>query len=96
MRGEGDVKNANGGSYFLDNPSNFGPFQGGEAGGEVVTFTPFGGRKLVNEMGTHMTDALQAPFKFAIGGIAAAIDKVVGMLGPYRTDDEVSNWSYVK
>ena len=82
MRGEGDVKNANGGSYFLDNPSNFGPFQGGEAGGEVVTFTPFGGRKLVNEMGKHMTDALQAPFKFAIGGIAAAIDKVVGMLGP--------------
>jgi len=82
MRGEGEVKNASGGSYFLDNPSNFGPFQGGEAGGEVVTFTPFGGRKLVSEMGAHMTDALQAPFKFAIGGIAAAIDKVVGMLGP--------------
>jgi len=80
MRGE--VKNASGGSYFLDNPSNFGPFQGGEAGGEVVTFTPFGGRKLVNEMGAHMTDALQAPFQFAIGGIAAAVDKVIGMLGP--------------
>ena len=82
MRGDGEVKNARGGSYFLDNPSNFGPFQGGEAGGEVVTFTPFGGRKLVNEMGAHMTDALQAPFQFAIGGIAAAIDKVIGMLGP--------------
>ena len=82
MRGEGEVKNAKGGSYFLDNPSNFGPFQGGEAGGEVVTFTPFGGRKLVNEMGAHMTDALQAPFQFAIGGIAAAVDKVIGMLGP--------------
>ena len=82
MRGEGEVKNASGGSYFLDNPSNFGPFQGGEAGGEVVTFTPFGGRKLVNEMGTHMTDALQAPFQFAIGGIAAAVDKVITMLGP--------------
>lgn len=82
MRGEGDVKNASGGSYFLDNPSNFGPFQGGEAGGEVVTFTPFGGRKLVNEMGAHMTDALQAPFQFAIGGIAAAVDKVITMLGP--------------
>ena len=80
MRGE--VKNASGGSYFLDNPSNFGPFQGGEAGGEIVTFTPFGGRKLVNEMGAHMTDALQAPFQFAIGGIAAAVDKVIGMLGP--------------
>lgn len=82
MRGEGEVKNASGGSYFLDNPSNFGPFQGGEAGGEVVTFTPFGGRKLVNEMGAHMTDALQAPFQFAIGGIAAAVDKVITMLGP--------------
>ena len=82
MRGEGEVKNARGGSYFLDNPSNFGPFQGGEAGGEVVTFTPFGGRRLVNEMGAHMTDALQAPFQFAIGGIAAAVDKVIGMLGP--------------
>lgn len=82
MRGEGEVKNASGGSYFLDNPSNFGPFQGGEAGGEVVTFTPFGGRKLVNEMGKHMTDALQAPFQFAIGGIAVAVDKVITMLGP--------------
>lgn len=82
MRGEGEVKNASGGSYFLDNPSNFGPFQGGEAGGEVVTFTPFGGRKLVNEMGNHMSDALQAPFQFAIGGIAAAVDKVITMLGP--------------
>lgn len=82
MRGEGQVKNASGGSYFLDNPSNFGPFQGGEAGGEVVTFTPFGGRKLVNEMGSHMSDALQAPFQFAIGGIAAAVDKVITMLGP--------------
>ena len=80
MRGE--VKNASGGSYFLDNPSNFGPFQGGEAGGEIVTFTPFGGRELVNKMGAHMTDALQAPFQFAIGGIAAAVDKVIGMLGP--------------
>ena len=59
-----------------------GPFQGGESGGEVVTFTPFGGRRLVNEMGQHMTDALQSPFKFAIGGIAAAIDKVTGTLGP--------------
>jgi len=82
MRGEGEVKNASGGSYFLDNPSNFGPFQGGEAGGEVVTFTPFGGRKLVNEMGKHMVDALQAPFQFAIGGIAVAVDKVINMLGP--------------
>ena len=79
---EGDVKNSRGGSYFLDNPTNMGPFQGGEAGGEVVTFTPFGGRRLVNEMGQHMTDALQSPFKFAIGGIAAAIDKVTGTLGP--------------
>ena len=78
----GEVKNASGGSYFLDNPTNMGPFQGGEAGGEVVSFTPFGGRGLVNEMGQHMTDALQAPFKFAIGGIAAAIDKVTGTLGP--------------
>ena len=79
---EGGVKNSRGGSYFLDNPTNMGPFQGGEAGGEVVTFTPFGGRRLVNEMGQHMTDALQSPFKFAIGGIAAAIDKVTGTLGP--------------
>jgi len=79
---EGEVKNSRGGSYFLDNPTNMGPFQGGEAGGEVVTFTPFGGRRLVNEMGQHMTDALQSPFKFAIGGIAAAIDKVTGTLGP--------------
>ena len=79
---EGEVKNSRGGSYFLDNPTNMGPFQGGEAGGEVVSFTPFGGRGLVNEMGQHMTDALQAPFKFAIGGIAAAIDKVTGTLGP--------------
>ena len=59
-----------------------GPFQGGESGGEVVTFTPFGGRRLVNEMGQHMTDALQAPFKFAIGGIAASLDKVMNTLGP--------------
>ena len=79
---EGEVKNSRGGSYFLDNPTNMGPFQGGESGGEVVTFTPFGGRRLVNEMGQHMTDALQSPFKFAIGGIAAAIDKVTGTLGP--------------
>ena len=79
---EGAVKNSRGGSYFLDNPTNMGPFQGGESGGEVVTFTPFGGRRLVNEMGKHMTDALQSPFKFAIGGIAAAIDKVTGTLGP--------------
>lgn len=82
MRGEGDVKNASGGSYFLDNPSNFGPFQGGEAGGEVVTFTPFGGRQLVNEMGSHMTTALEQPFKFAIGGIAVAIKEVIKILGP--------------
>ena len=79
---EGEVKNASGGSYFLDNPTNMGPFQGGESGGEVVTFTPFGGRRLVNEMGQHMTDALQAPFKFAIGGIAASLDKVMNTLGP--------------
>lgn len=79
---EGEVKNASGGSYFLDNPTNFGPFQGGEASGEVVTFTPFGGRELVNEMGSHMTEALQMPFKFAIGGIAAAINQVIGTLGP--------------
>ena len=82
MRGEGEVKNASGGSYFLDNPSNFGPFQGGEAGGEVVTFTPFGGRKLVNEMGSHMATALEQPFKFAIGGIAVAIGEVIKILGP--------------
>lgn len=82
MRGEGDVKNSAGGSYFLDNPSNFGPFQGGEAGGEVVTFTPFGGRKLVNEMGSHMATALEQPFKFAIGGIAVAIGEVIKILGP--------------
>ena len=79
---EGEVKNSRGGSYFLDNPTNMGPFQGGESGGEVVTFTPFGGRRLVNEMGQHMTDALQAPFKFAIGGIAASLDKVMDTLGP--------------
>ena len=79
---EGEVKNSRGGSYFLDNPTNMGPFQGGESGGEVVTFTPFGGRRLVNEMGQHMTDALQAPFKFAIGGIAASLDKVMNTLGP--------------
>ena len=79
---EGDVKNASGGSYFLDNPTNMGPFQGGEANGEIVTFTPFGGRRLVNEMGQHMTDALQMPFQFAIGGIAAAINQVIGTLGP--------------
>ncbi len=78
----GEVKNASGGSYFLDNPTNMGPFQGGEASGEVVTFTPFGGRQLVNEMGQHMTDALQMPFQFAIGGIAAAINQVIGTLGP--------------
>ena len=78
----GEVKNASGGSYFLDNPTNMGPFQGGEASGEVVTFTPFGGRGLVNEMGQHMTDALQMPFQFAIGGIAAAINQVIGTLGP--------------
>ena len=78
----GEVKNASGGSYFLDNPTNMGPFQGGEASGEVVTFTPFGGRRLVNEMGQHMTDALQMPFQFAIGGIAAAINQVIGTLGP--------------
>ena len=78
----GEVKNASGGSYFLDNPTNMGPFQGGEASGEVVTFTPFGGRELVNEMGQHMTDALQMPFQFAIGGIAAAINQVLGTLGP--------------
>lgn len=82
MRGEGDVKNSAGGSYFLDNPSNFGPFQGGEAGGEVVTFTPFGGQKLVSEMGTHMATALEQPFKFAIGGIAVAIQEVIKILGP--------------
>ena len=82
MRGEGEVKNASGGSYFLDNPSNFGPFQGGEAGGELVTFTPFGGRKLVNEMGSHMATALEQPFKFAIGGIAVAIGEVIKILGP--------------
>ena len=82
MRGEGEVKNASGGSYFLDNPSNFGPFQGGEAGGEVVTFTPFGGRQLVNEMGAHMKTALEQPFKFAIGGIAVAIGEVIKILGP--------------
>ena len=78
----GEVKNASGGSYFLDNPTNMGPFQGGEASGEVVTFTPFGGRGLVNEMGQHMTDALQMPFQFAIGGIATAINQVIGTLGP--------------
>ncbi len=78
----GEVKNASGGSYFLDNPTNIGAFQGGEASGEVVTFTPFGGRQLVNEMGQHMTDALQMPFQFAIGGIAAAINQVLGTLGP--------------
>lgn len=82
MRGEGEVKNASGGSYFLDNPSNFGPFQGGEAGGELVTFTPFGGRQLVNEMGAHMKTALEQPFKFAIGGIAVAISEVIKILGP--------------
>ena len=82
MRGEGEVKNASGGSYFLDNPSNFGPFQGGEAGGELVTFTPFGGRQLVNEMGAHMKTALEQPFKFAIGGIAVAIGEVIKILGP--------------
>ena len=78
----GEVKNASGGSYFLDNPTNFGPFQGGEANGEIVTFTPFGGRDLVNKMGSHMTDALQMPFQFAIGGIATAINQVIGTLGP--------------
>jgi hypothetical protein len=82
MRGEGEVKNASGGSYFLDNPSNFGPFQGGEAGGELVSFTPFGGRQLVNEMGAHMKTALEQPFKFAIGGIAVAISEVIKILGP--------------
>ena len=79
---EGEVKNASGGSYFLDNPTNFGPFQGGEANGEIVTFTPFGGKDLVNKMGSHMTDALQMPFQFAIGGIATAINQVIGTLGP--------------
>ena len=79
---DGEVKNASGGSYFLDNPTNFGPFQGGEANGEIVTFTPFGGKDLVNKMGSHMTDALQMPFQFAIGGIATAINQVIGTLGP--------------
>ena len=62
MRGE--VKNA-GGSYFLDNPSNFGPFKV-EKQVEKLLLSLHLGKKLVNEMGAHMTDALQTPFNLLL------------------------------
>ena len=78
---ESPIKNAEGGSYIVDNPEITRGLMGGEAGKELVTFTPLG-KSFRGGLHDALASAIEVPMKAAGGGIMAMAAKLPGFLGP--------------
>jgi|TARA_B100001996_G_scaffold96310_1_gene72152 hypothetical protein len=78
---ESPIKNAEGGSYIVDNPMITRGLMGGEAGKELVTFTPLG-KSFRGGLHDALASAIEVPMKAAGGGIMAMAAKMPEFLGP--------------
>lgn len=88
MRGDANkspIKNAEGGSYVLDNPTRIGngrDLMGGEAGKELVTFTPLG-KGFTGGLEQAIANAVEAPIKASGSFLISVTAELVKMMGPF-------------